>query len=145
MTRFHRLYPVAARCGLAVLLLSLAAGCTWGRSQDAKEARTKLVGMSRAEIITCAGKPRTTIRDGNREYLAYFAGSPDYDLVLGVKPNEVQKITGTARPVNCKVRFLLRDGNVESVSYTGNTGGLFTRDSACAAIVRRCLPPKSGD
>jgi hypothetical protein len=145
MTRFDRLPTLAARCGLAVLLLSLVAACTWGRSQDAKEARTKLVGMSRSEIIACAGNPKTTIRDGSREYLAYVAGSPDYDLVLGVKPNEVQKLTGTARPVNCKVRFMLRDDVVESVSYTGNTGGLLTRDSACAAVVRRCLPPGSGD
>jgi hypothetical protein len=142
MTSTYRLPSVAARCGFAVLLLSLAAGCTWGRSQDAKEARTKLVGMSRSELVSCAGKPKTAIRDGDREYLAYFAGSPDYDLVLGVKPNEVQKITGTARPVNCKVRFMLRGGNVESVSYTGNTGGILTRDSACASIVRRCLPPE---
>jgi hypothetical protein len=97
--------------------------------------------MSRSEIIACAGNPKTAIRDGSREYLAYVAGSPDYDLVLGVKPNEVQKLTGTARPVNCKVRFMLRDDVVESVTYTGNTGGLLTRDSACAAVVRRCLPP----
>jgi len=145
MTPSHRPLALAARCGFAVLLLSLAAGCTWGRSQDAKEARTKLVGMSRSEIVACAGKPKTAIRDGNREYLAYFAGSPDYDLVLGVKPNEIQKITGTAKATNCKVRFMLRDGNVESVSYSGNTGGILTRDSACAAIVRRCLPPGSGD
>ena len=140
MTRFDRKRPVGGRACLAVLALSLLAACTLGRSQDAKEARTKLVGMSRGEIIACAGKPKTAIKDGNLEYLAYYAGNPDYDLVLGVKPTEVQKITGTARPKNCKVRIMLRGGNVESVSYTGNTGGLLTRDSACAAIVRRCLP-----
>ena len=142
MTRTHRKRPAIGRFSLVILLLSLVAACTFGRSQDAKEARTKLVGMTRAQVLACAGRPKTTIRDGNREYLAYYSGSQDYDQLLGIEPNSIQKVTGTSTPKDCKVRFLLLDGKVESVSYTGNTGGILTRDSACAVIVRRCLPPK---
>ncbi|MCP4328491.1 MAG: hypothetical protein GY791_08660 [Alphaproteobacteria bacterium] len=130
--------------GLGVLaLVSLLAACTYERSQVAKDARTELIGKSRGDILACAGRPKTTIKDGDLEYFAYYVGNPDYDRVLGVQPTEAQKITGSALPKNCKVRIMFRNGIVETVSYSGNTGGIITRGEVCASVVSRCVSSTS--
>ena len=128
------------RLGLSALSLALLLGaCIFERSQVAKDARTEMIGKTRAQVLACAGRPKTMIEDGELEYFAYFVGLPDYDRVLGIQPTEAQKITGSTQPKSCKVRIMFRNGIVESVSYSGNTGGLITRGEVCASVVSRCV------
>jgi len=126
---------------LSVLLAAgLLAGCIFERSQEAKEARTQLIGMSRSQILACAGQPRSTVKDGDLEVFSYYVGAPNYDEILGIKPTDAQRITGTSQPKNCRVRIMFRSGIVDKVDYSGNTGGLFSRDETCASVINRCLP-----
>ncbi|MCP4309342.1 MAG: hypothetical protein GY788_31610 [bacterium] len=142
MENAFRIRARSARWLLVVVPLLLNS-CIFERSQDAKKAQTAMIGMSRSQVLSCAGVPRTTITDGNLEYFAYHVGNPNYDEILGIQPTVPQQITGTSQPKNCTVRIVFRDGVVESVGYSGNTGGLFTQGEVCNAVVGRCVAPSS--
>ena len=137
------------RCTKAGLLSAIAAvllaGCIFERSQEAKEARTALIGKSRSEILACAGQPRSTVKDGPIEAFVYFTGTPNYDRLLDIKPTDAQQVTGTNLPKDCRVRIIFRNDVVEKVDYSGNTGGLFSRGEACASVVRGCLPAAAAE
>jgi hypothetical protein len=130
---------VFANC-TAVIMVGLLAGCIFERSQEAKDARTAMLGMSRSQVLACAGQPRSTVKDADHEIFTYFIGQPDYDRILGIQPTDAQRVTGSTKPKYCRVRILFRGDVVDKVDYSGNTGGILTRDEICASVVKRCLP-----
>jgi hypothetical protein len=126
---------------LAAGLLPVLAGCTgMEQSKFARQAKTELVGMSREEVLDCAGPPERVIKSGKRELLVYFAGD-ESPAARNLAPTglDAPGIFHGGHEANCEVTFVLEEGRVSELRYQGQTGGIFTRNSRCAAILRYCM------
>jgi hypothetical protein len=113
---------------LAGLFLSAAAsGCAvHQRAKMAERAPSELVGMSKVELLSCAGVPVRSEKIENMEFLTYTGSGNDKGFFH-------------RRHHYCEVTFTLKDGMVQKVSYAGNTGGFFTRGEQCAYVIAPCL------
>jgi len=100
------------------------------RYKEAGErARTELIGMSKADLLCCAGVPVRSEQIEGREFLVYarseFKGS-------------TYKGSGNVRSYYHEVIFVLRGGVIEKVMYRGDRG-LISGFAGCGKIVEPCL------
>ncbi len=117
-----------------MLALAACASTSIRDSDAAFLARAELVGLSKSQVIDCAGKPESVETKGEKESLSYSASSGETTLVMGAKST----LLANARHA-CKVVFVLRRGFVEDVEYVGErTGGMLTPGEECLPIVRKC-------
>jgi hypothetical protein len=113
-----------------VLLLAMTgslaglAGCVYQRSEEASQARTELIGMTRAHVESCMGAPFDAETDGSTVLLTYNSSH---------RPEE---------KLFCRVDIEISKGLVSQVRYSGWTGGMLSRDEQCAPIVEKCLAPR---
>jgi len=112
------------------------------RADVAMFAQTELVGLSKAEILACAGKPARTVSASDAESLVYIGGG-DGAAAGNVKPGS-EAGTGSAPSGEkyCEVTFVLRRGYVEKVTYGGPNSGAFAQGEQCAFVVQKCLPTR---
>ncbi len=107
-----------------LIILLTVAGCSSARRAEraelAERAKTELVGLSKIELLTCAGVPVRSMTEDKLEFISY--GSSGY-----------------SRRGSCVVTFVLRDAVVESVAYTGRTSRRGKNDEQCAYTVANCL------
>lgn len=75
-----------------------------------------MVGMTRAEVLACAGAPLREARDGNLRIMSY---------------GDTRFIDGDS--YRCEVSVALRDDKVDSVRARGAR-------RVCVAILRGCAP-----
>jgi len=108
---------------VSLIVLVPLASCSRARRADraelAQQAKTQLVGLSKIELLTCAGVPVRSTTEGGLEFLSYgssygWGGS-------------------------CVVTFVLKDGAVETISYSGRTGRRSQNGEQCAYAVANCL------
>lgn len=107
---------------LIVLLLS---ACAFQRTDMAYRAKSELIGMSREDLVMCAGVPIKQEKIDDVEFLTYSGGGE----------NDVARILD----YYCEATFTLKDGIVKKITYHGRTGGLLTKDEQCAFIIENCL------
>ena len=121
---------------VAALLVSACANTSTGTSNTdiAFHARLDVIGLSRAQVLACAGKPERTVVSGETESFSYSASSGETTLMIGGG-----SVLSNVRHA-CNVTYVLRRGYVEDVVYTGaRTGGTTTPDAECAPVVKKCL------
>jgi hypothetical protein len=114
----------------ALIPLLLLAACAFLDEQDiarqradsAAFAQTQLVGLSKAEILACAGTPARTAKAGDSESLIYVSGG-----------------SAASPEKSCEVTFVLRRGYVEKVDYSVTYVGLMARGDQCAFVVQKCV------
>ena len=104
-----------------------------GRAKLADRAKYELVGKTKTEILMCAGAPVRSEREGDFEFITYFSG--------GDKSVYVDDEMGYAsvKKRYCEVTFVLQNGVVQKVNYTGRTGGLATKGEQCAFVLQNCV------
>ena len=118
---------------LLLPVMVLLSGC----SSIATHARTELIGMTRSDLISCAGVPDKSVTLPDREVLQFeqnqqvqgpldIKGPMSLELSLGGK--------GT-----CHAVVTLRRGVVSVVGYTGPSGTLLGPYAACVPILKGCL------
>jgi hypothetical protein len=107
----------------AALLLPIAlAACVSAPSTE--ELNPKVMGMSRAELLSCMGPPNNAARDGNMEFLTYshrnFHGQYTY---------------------RCDANWVLTDGRVTRLRVTGDevSGLIDVTSGVCRAMVAKCV------
>jgi len=108
---------------LAVLVLvaAVCAGCEAAeRARFAQNARGDLLGLTRDDLIACAGEPFRVTRIGDREMMTYIADQVE-DASKG-----------------CVGTFVLRRNLVERLDFTSPAGRLPKSWSVCADIVADC-------
>jgi len=114
-----------------VVLLALSFllfGCANKKSADAVKARTDLIGMSKAEILSCAGTPAKSSKSNDIEVLTYsYAGG------------QPSSGAGVVQQGQCSASFVFQRGRLTRLNYTGQTGGLATQGDQCGFIVANCL------
>jgi len=109
---------------VSLIVLVTVAGCSHSRRTErtelAQRAKTELVGLSKSELLTCAGVPVRSITEGGLEFMSYGAS-----------------IYGWGN--SCVVTFVLKDGLVKEISYSGRTGRRSQNGGQCAYTVANCL------
>ena len=110
-------------------LTALLSGCgptVYGQASIAEDAQTQMIGLTKREVLECAGIPKRAMQSDGVEYLQY-----SYRWQGGNDGNTVTK--------NCDVTITLSDGRVSKVDYRGDTGGLLTKGWACYYVVEDCV------
>ena len=119
----------------SALVVSACASTSQENSDLAFHARTQLIGLSRAQILACAGKPERAQVSGDTEAFTYSASTGETTLMIGAGGSALSNVRHS-----CEVSYVLRRGYVEDILYLGaRTGGTLTPDEECAPIVRKCL------
>ncbi len=127
-------------CMLAAICLTLQ-GCAARRADVASRAQTELIGMSKKELLLCAGVPGRQEKANNLEFLTYTSGgdsSTGVGLGFSIAP-ALSLGVGTSAQRYCEATFVIENDVVQKVTYRGRTGGPLTKDEQCAFIVDLCL------
>jgi hypothetical protein len=137
-----------------VVLGIVLAGCAVERANLAERAQSELVGMTKVDLLSCAGVPARSAKEGGIEVLTYDGGG-DVITAGGTVGayNGVHNAYGSngtfggvnvsrGRRLYCEATFVIQDGKVAKVSYSGQTGGLLTKGEQCAFIVENCVKPQ---
>lgn len=122
------------------LLASVLAGCAVQRAQTAARGRSELVGMTKGELLSCAGVPARQDRADGLEFLTYTSGGDSVGTAVAsqTSPSTAVAVGKSARRY-CEATFVLRNEIVERINYQGRTGGLLTQGEQCAFVVENCL------
>jgi hypothetical protein len=125
----------------AMALFSLT-GCAnnkFQRAQVARTAQTQMIGMSRHDLLMCAGVPIREVKDGNTDFMAYSGGGDSTGVAAGVRNGAVGTAVVSSKHRYCEVTFALEEDKVVKVEYTGRTGGYATSGEQCAFVVANCV------
>lgn len=155
------LHPMSARAAAGLCLL--AAACTASeRAEEAEVAQQAIVGISRTQLLACAGTPDRSRQIVDGEVLTYEsqrvgrpidAGTPVFTnstrssvvsgSTAGAAFGSPSPIERDIRSDYCEASFTIIDGTVTSVDYRSPGGfriaGFGTQHSECADIVASCL------
>jgi hypothetical protein len=128
---------------LITLLIALfpgISGCVFQRAQVASRAQSELVGLSKKDLLLCAGVPLRQERVDDFEFLT-FAGGGDSIGGAIASSTSLNTVTAVGKSTHryCEATFVLKDGLVQKVNYQGRTGGLLTKGEQCAFIVENCM------
>jgi hypothetical protein len=133
--------------GIPFACCLLFAGCTVQRALVAQDAQTKMVGLTKEQVLACMGPPASRMAEGATEVWSYNSGDgrttttasattiadPGRTTISGVG-------TAVTRQRSCTVNVTMADGRVNRVNYLGPTGGLLTAGEQCAYVVQACAP-----
>ena len=133
-----------ARAGLLCLIAVAIAACELQRAQEASDAQTAMVGMSKEQVLACMGSPVSTAMAGTTEVWTYNSGNGRTDSFGAVNAwggNGWASGFGSSTTTGrfCKVDVVMNVGRVSRINYTGPTGGLLTRGEQCGYAVDNCL------
>src|ERR1700687_184224 len=119
---------------LVVPTLLVMVGCAaHHRAETATRAQNELIGMSKKNLLSCAGVPQRQDRVDDLEFLTFSGGGDGVGgaVVTQTSPSRAV-VTGRANRRSCDATFVLKDGVVQKVNYQGRTGGLLTKGEQCA-------------
>jgi hypothetical protein len=129
--------------GSLVPVVTLLAGCAMQRAGVAERARTEMVGMSKKDLLMCAGVPARQERVDDLEFLTYTGGGDSVGAAYARSTSPATAVAvGKRTQRYCEATFTLKDGVVQQVRYSGRTGGLLSRGEQCAFIVENCALAK---
>lgn len=123
----------------AVLISALVlTGCAMARASAAYQAQQDMIGMSRKDVLLCAGKPLEKTQDEGLELWTYAAGGQTDVIASAGRRFGAASI----RSRSCLVTVVFDGEMVRQVNYSGRTGGALSPGEQCAFVVGNCL--KSG-
>jgi len=129
-----------AVCLVIAMALCAYGETKFGRAETAKRAQTELIGMSKKDLFLCAGIPIRQERVEDLEFLSYSSGGDIDGVGVAAATSSSTGVGFSSRKRRyCDITFVLKDGKVTKVNYSGRTGGLITKDEQCAFIVEKCL------
>jgi outer membrane protein assembly factor BamE (lipoprotein component of BamABCDE complex) len=127
---------------ILIALLPLNGCSSFARSDVAAEARQRMVGMSKEEVLACMGPPKQKATVGMTEVWSYnstnglgTSGSLGrYDKTSGFSTGG-----GTHQHYFCTVNVVMKSDIVSVVHYNGPRGGMMNRDEQCGYAVEHCV------
>lgn len=138
----------------SVAALGLA-GCANPRAEAAAQAQSSLVGLRKADLLSCAGAPAAAMQSSpGEEVLTYesrkvsgYSSGPSFGLGFFGGGGNVGY--GLGLPIggssyvdddNCRATFTIRNGAVARIVYGGADDSYSSRLAQCYQIVENCLP-----
>jgi hypothetical protein len=126
---------------LAVQLSGCGGNNAYTRSDIAKAAKTELIGMTKENLLSCAGVPNGSYVSNGTEFLSYRSGGSTSHSAYttpgigGYAPRTYI----SSRNRYCDINITLKNNIVRKVNYSGKTGAALSRDSECAYVLERCV------
>jgi hypothetical protein len=123
---------------ISIASIASLSGCKYNRVKTAQVAKTEMIGMSKGELLSCAGVPDKAMSSNGTEFLSYRSGgetSYSANTIYGY--NATTFINSSFR--FCYITIYLKNDKVRSVKYSGKTGGLFTQGEQCAYVLENCV------
>ena len=131
---------------MGLVLAGALSACASAASERALLAREALIGMPKAQLLSCAGVPDRSRTEASAEYFTYeneqvygYGGG----TTVGVFGGSGHVGTGLSVPLStrlqseyCEATFTLIDGRVAQLVYNSSRGG---RYAECARIIEICL------
>jgi len=123
---------------VAIVSIASLSGCKYNRVKAAQAAKTELIGMSKNELLSCAGVPDKAASSNGVEFLSYRSGGEtNYSANTFYGYNTTTLINSSHR--FCDITITLKNDKVQRVSYSGKTGGLLTQGEQCAYVLENCV------
>jgi hypothetical protein len=133
----------------------VTAGCAVQRAEVARDAQSKMIGLSKEQVLACMGPPASRMAEGSTEVWSYNSGNGQVVTSGSSYSNSQATITGgagyatgnattfgsgfsTSSRRYCTVNVAMTDGRVSRINYVGPTGGLLTQGEQCAFVVQNC-------
>lgn len=125
----------------AILLLTLSlAGCGYGASRQAHQAQISMIGMSAADLLSCAGPPVKSTKINGAAHVDTYTYNPantnGFTLTLPLSLGGVA-LGGSGNGCIANVRVV--NNKVSEVHYTGADDQTIGNDGVCNPIFRGCL------
>lgn len=156
LQKINPLRRVASRGSAAALLgagmLALTA-CANPAADELNTSSRSLIGMSKTQLVSCAGRPGQSLQSGSGETLTYSIGIP----IRGPGPSTSVGVGGGSRsgvgvgvgmtfPLGpgfsqsyCEAVFKLTNGAVTDVTYNASSSVRGSGYRVCYEIVGPCL------
>ena len=132
------------RCSVAcsvATMLAMSCGCAFQRAQMATEAREKMIGMTKEQVLACMGPPINKAAEGATEVWSYASGNGQTDVsTFGTASGGFQSGDAIATRLYCTINVTMNAGRVSRINYVGPTGGLLTAGEQCAFALQNCIP-----
>jgi len=127
---------------ICVSTFAMGACANMERAATANRAQTEMVGMAKRDLLLCAGVPNRQQTEGDLEFLTYSGGGDSASVGIA-KTNSPNTAVGVAATQHryCEATFVLQNGIVQKVNYSGRTGGFASIGEQCAFIVENCVRP----
>ena len=147
------------QCAMLMTALAVAsgglAGCAIERAQVAQDAQTRMVGLTKEQVLACMGPPAAKAAEGSTEVWSYNSGSDHTQVAtFGQSMTNASAAggrgyaSGTAFTTGsnigvssrryCTVNVVMSGGRVSRINYSGPTGGPLTAGEQCAFAVQNC-------
>src|SRR5258705_323031 len=99
-------------------LLALTGCASQHRAKVATRAQSELLGMSKRDLLSCAGVPQRQQRVDDLEFLTFSGGGDSVGgaVVTQTSPSTAVA-TGRSARRYCEATFILKDGIVQKVNY----------------------------
>ena len=120
---------------VALIALVVSSCARIERARIANTAKSNLIGLSKLELYECAGTPSRKETVEGVEFLTYLGGGDRTGYAAG-------STSGGAFTSNrryCEATFIVKNGKVSKVNYSGRTGGWASKGEQCAFIVQNCI------
>jgi hypothetical protein len=135
---YARFYRLAA----ALICLVFLSGCAVQRTDDAAAAKSRMIGLSREEVLACMGPAKKKAHEGTTEVWSYLStdGRSDSNGDL-FKTTNYAHANGSHERSFCTVNVVMKDGIVSAIHYNGPTSTyFFSQDDQCGFAVANCVP-----
>lgn len=143
------------RSALAFAVCFALGSCALQRAQVANEAQSKMIGLTKEQVLACMGPPVGKAGEGATEVWSYNSGDGRVTIntfgtsntnatVAGDRysatgqASTVSSAVGIGRQRYCTINVTMAEGRVSRVNYVGPTGGLLTAGEQCAFAVENC-------
>ncbi|WKW49793.1 hypothetical protein [Rhodomicrobium lacus] len=138
---------------LSLLATAILSGCAAQRAVVAQDAQTRMIGLSKEQVLTCMGAPAAKNAEAETEVWTYNTGNGHTSVAtfsnVAASATSVGNTVygsgfgnslGVASTRYCIVNVVMTGGRVSRVNYSGPTGGLITSGEQCAFAVQNCMP-----
>jgi hypothetical protein len=131
-------------CLIAFVMGPLISSCSFQRAEVAQEAKDKMQGMSKQQVLVCMGAPSQRAVVGETEVWSYPSGGDTRTLStasgsIDASGNANAFGSSYSQHRYCVVNVVMTGDRVSAVNYTGRTGGWATHGEQCAFAVQNCV------
>lgn len=129
--------PIVKRFATIGTCLVILSGCAMQRAQLASEAKERLVGQTKEQVLGCMGPPANKMAEGTTEVWSYASGNGQVNATGAYWGYGASSYSGSQ--LFCTVNLVMQDGRVSRVNYIGPTGTFMLEGEQCAFAVESCV------
>jgi hypothetical protein len=124
-------------CGLVVGAFAIQ------RAAVANDAQSKMIGLSKEQVLACMGVPATKATEGITEVWSYASGNKNNKTAGSTFGNVGRggglSAVGVFENGFCTFNVTMVGGSVSRTNYVGPTSDLLAPNEQCAFAVQNCI------